>query len=428
MMDGRKDDTRMISLDYAGKNISGLINTINLKAYLSKVYHLMDNKSKPTFAVVDASTDANTKVWGGRSEIGLTIEKNVLFVGFDYSRIDKNGYRTRKMKTGAMAGKTFIDTVWQDSYISNFGMFSELRTRILEFNLMFSTRYDINYATAMTPAPSFVKMFGDPSSKYRNLSISAGIDKVISQNIQITLLLGSSKRSPNITERFINFLPIGIDNYDYIGDPLLKPEVNNSIDVIVKSKVLDGIFKGNVFYYYVNNFISAKIRSDLRPKNMGVIGVKQFTNIEMAKFWGFQLEYTSTFSRDFGFKIDLSGTKAKDAITNEPLPEIPPFEAKSTFYYGFLDGKITPELTIRAVAKKNDISTSFGETPTPGFVIVNFMMSVNYFRFVDISIGVNNIFNKTYYEHLNRRVRTTGIPIYEPGRSFFINLTTKVGE
>lgn len=427
-MDGRKDDSRVISLDYLGKNMNGLINSVNLKAYYSKVYHLMDNAFKPTIAMVDAATDANTKTYGGRSEIGLIVGENVLFVGFDYSRIEKDGFRTRKMKTGPMAGKTFIDTVWQNSYVSNLGVFSELRTGLEGFNIMLSARYDINYAGAITPAPSFARLFGGLSSKHHNFSLSAGVDKVLTSNLQVTLLFATSKRSPNISERFINFLPIGIDNYDYVGNPSLKPEVNNSVDLIVKSKLLGGIFKGDVFYYYVKDFISAKIRSDLMPKNMGVLGVKQFVNIETVKFIGFELGYVSTFSKNFGFKVDLSKTKAWDAVTGEPLPQIPPFEARSTFYYRLFNGGVTPELTIRAVSRKSDVSTSYGETPTPGFAVVNLMISVNYFKFADISIGVNNLFNKVYYEHLNRRVRTTGIPIYEPGRSFFINLIMKVGE
>jgi len=91
-------------------------------------------------------------------------------------------------------------------------------------------------------------------------------------------------------------------------------------------------------------------------------------------------------------------------------------------------GKVVPELTVRAVARKSDVSTSYGETQTPGFVLVNFVMSIDYFKFVDISLGVNNLLNKTYYEHLNRRIRTTGVPVYEPGRSFFVNLAIKLGE
>lgn len=141
----------------------------------------------------------------------------------------------------------------------------------------------------------------------------------------------------------------------------------------------------------------------------------------------FEFGYSSAFSREFGFDVNVYGTKGRNSVTGEPLPEIPPFEARANLYYGFFEGTVVPELSIRAVARKSDISQSFGETPTPGFVLVNFLVNITYFKFFDVSFGVNNLFDKAYYEHLNRRVRTTGVPIYEPGRNFFVNIKMKVG-
>ncbi len=37
--------------------------------------------------------------------------------------------------------------------------------------------------------------------------------------------------------------------------------------------------------------------------------------------------------------------------------------------------------------------------------------------------GVQNIFDKAYYEHLNRRIVGSSDPLYEAGRSFYLNLT-----
>ena len=425
-MDEIKNDTRMISLDYGLRNLSG-INSANFKVYYSKVYHLMTNEYKPTRMMMETATEAITRSSGARAEVGLLIERSILYLGFDYSRVEKEGFRTRKMLSGPMAGKTFTDSVWQKSYVNNFGVFVEYRTGIYGFNLIASARYDINYAEPREPAPTFARMFGTLYSKHHNLSASIGIDKVVSSSVQLTLLLGMSKRSPNISERFINFLPIGYDNYDYVGNPTLKPETNNSVDLIINLRALGGLLRGDLFYYHIRDFISSRVRSDLRPKNMGVLGVKQFFNIETARLWGFEFGYSSAFSREFGFDVNVYGTKGRNSVTGEPLPEIPPFEARANLYYGFFEGTVVPELSIRAVARKSDISQSFGETPTPGFVLVNFLVNITYFKFFDVSFGVNNLFDKAYYEHLNRRVRTTGVPIYEPGRNFFVNIKMKVG-
>ncbi len=425
-MDEIKDDSRTISLDYGLRNLSK-INSANFKVYYSKVYHLMTNEYKPTRMMMESATEVKTKSSGARGEIGLLFKRTILYLGFDYSRIEKDGFRTRKMLSGPMAGKTFIDSVWQKSYVSNFGFFVEYRMGIYGFNLITSARYDINYAEPREPAPTFALVFGPLYSKHHNLSASVGIDKVVTSSLQLTFLLGTSKRSPNISERFINFLPIGYDNYDYVGNPALKPETNNSVDLIFNLRMLRGLLRGDLFYYHIKDFISSRIRTDLKPKNMGVLGVKQFSNVETAELWGFEFSYSSAFSDVFGFDVNIYGTKGRNSVTGEPLPEIPPFEVRTNLYYGFFEGKIVPEIGIRAVARKSDVSQSFGETPTPGFILVNFLVNIVYFKFIDVSLGVNNLFNKVYYEHLNRRVRTTGVPIYEPGRNFFINIKMKVG-
>ena len=38
------------------------------------------------------------------------------------------------------------------------------------------------------------------------------------------------------------------------------------------------------------------------------------------------------------------------------------------------------------------------------------------------SVGIKNIANTAYYEHLNRRIIGYEEKLYEPGRSFYINL------
>jgi iron complex outermembrane recepter protein len=43
-------------------------------------------------------------------------------------------------------------------------------------------------------------------------------------------------------------------------------------------------------------------------------------------------------------------------------------------------------------------------------------------KYANITAGVNNIFDRAYYEHLNRKIIGTTGKLYEPGRVFFVNL------
>jgi len=74
---------------------------------------------------------------------------------------------------------------------------------------------------------------------------------------------------------------VGYDFYDYLGNPQLKPEINNEADIIVKySHEKAGSAEINLFGAYVQDFIYGKIvpPSEQLPLTQFVKGVKRFEN------------------------------------------------------------------------------------------------------------------------------------------------------
>ena len=423
-MDERKDDTSIFIIDYAARNVSPVVNSVNVKGYYSDVEHIMDNRDKPTSAMVDAVTDVSTSVSGFRAETGLLLNTNVLYIGIDFSQTDKSGFRTREFIAGPQQGNFLTDNVWQGASIMNAGIFGEFRTSFGDVQFITSARIDYNEGTSDDPDNAFKEIYYSMDSEFTNLSVSAGITKAISRNLEFNLFAGRGVRSPGISERYINFLPIGIDRYDYIGDPQLNPEINNNIDFGFRMHTSAGTLNGNIFYSYVQNFISPEL-TDLEGKNMDVLGVKRFTNISSATLTGFEIGYHALFGNSFRVSASAGYTYGKNNNTDEYLPEIPPLEGRATVSYSLMHGNLIPELSIRAVAGQNNISETFGESRTPGFVLANAAVRYSPLQFVDISAGVNNIFDKSFYEHLNRRSREDGSPLLEPGRVFYVNIALK---
>jgi iron complex outermembrane receptor protein len=76
----------------------------------------------------------------------------------------------------------------------------------------------------------------------------------------------------------------------------------------------------------------------------------------------------------------------------------------------------------RFVASQKHVSLSYYENETPGFVLMNLMMKYSINKTVSVSAGVQNLFNKNYYEHLNRRIVGSTEKLYEAGRNFYLNL------
>jgi outer membrane receptor protein involved in Fe transport len=75
---------------------------------------------------------------------------------------------------------------------------------------------------------------------------------------------------------------------------------------------------------------------------------------------------------------------------------------------------------------QKNISKANYEESTPDYLLVNGSIRYTLKKWATIDVGVNNIFNQSYYSHLNRRVVSSNplekIKLYEPGRVFFVNL------
>ncbi len=451
-MDERLEDTHLASLDYQVEEISGIFNSIYLKLYNSDINHQMDNKYRPVSDTVVAVSDIHAINRGFRAEGILDIKSSKINIGIDFENILKDGDRVKTMiKQPGLPVKT--EKLWNNGSILNLGFFVAYGKKLNNFDLSASIRIDRNHATSdeisiSQPNAGEIYSYGTDSiqSDFTNFSFSLGATYNFSQKLSMSLSLGRGVRSPDMTERFIILLPIGYDNFDYLGNPQLKPEANNQTDLTLKyNDDRKGAFQFNVFYSLVNNYIIGKrlAPAEQRPLSKGVIGVKQFVNGGNARFSGLELGWFSPEKYSLGIQFLASYTYATidevqrhvietgflvrdETILNDALPEIPPFESTVTIFYPFFKGKLKPELSVRMVAAQNHVSDAFYEKNTPGFTIVNFLVRYNYNKHFTVSGGVNNILDKAYYEHLNRNIIGSNNNLYEPGRVFYVNLIFRI--
>jgi iron complex outermembrane recepter protein len=421
-MDERTDDTSIFILDYAAHNVSSLVNSLTMKLYRSDVDHRMDNRDRPAAAMVDAVTDVATSVWGFRTEGGFLLHPAVLYAGIDYAQTDKSGTRRREFIAGPQQGSVRVDNVWQDASILNMGFFAEIRTTVRSLRLIAAGRIDRNDAESLNVDDTFATEYGSMTSRYTNLSLSTGATAAVSPRLEISIYGGRGVRSPSITERYINFFPVGVDRYDYIGNPLLEPEVNYSVDLGIRTRTAVGMVGTNVFYSHVKNFISSEL-TGLESRNADVLGVKRFVNISSAELTGFEIVYHTNFGPGFLMELAAGYTQGKNNDTGAWLPEIPPLEGTARFSFRIASGLPEPELTIRAVGAQRKISEAFGETESAGFVLAHLGIRYRPSSHIGIAAGIQNIFDTTYYEHLNRRNRLDGTPLHEPGRVFYLHIT-----
>ncbi len=426
-MDSPIDNSSILSVDYGVRGLSNKLMSLNAKAYYTFVDHLMSNEGRPSFKMTEALSLVNSTTWGGRLELGLKgNEKITIFVGLDARTVAKDGVRYRKVKI--MNGmpldppKEFTDLIWQDSWLYDIGAFAEANFMLGEqWDVLAGMRLDYVRSGANNPAPDFEALYGgvEPESDW-GFSITSSINYYFGKNGQMQLSVGRGERPANLLERYINHFTVGMDAYEYVGNPGLKPEVNNQADLTVKAAPGRFFWKVNVFYSLFRNFISSVVDESLPRKYMPgtePLYAKRFVNIDHAWQMGFEAEIGYHFTDAFSVRMGAYYTFAQNVDFDEPLPEIPPLTGLFSLKYEKKHYDI--ELRGRMVAKQDRVAPSFDEAESPGFSVLDLLGSYSPVKSLDFTFALKNMFNANYYEHLSRPYKNqseTGM-FYEPGIS-----------
>ncbi|HFS67789.1 MAG TPA: TonB-dependent receptor [Flavobacteriia bacterium] len=426
-MDSPYDNSYLANLDYKVDQISNIINSVTVKSYFSKVDHLMTNENRPNFGMVAASTNVFSTTYGGKAEVSISPnDQSMLFTGIDADFTGRTGDRIKLVKVmNGMALPTpikKIEKVWQDAQINILGAFAEYKYL---FNgrttLTTGLRSDFVSAGINDPAQQMTDLYGEIKTK-NEVNISGNISvKHKIKNGQIQLAFGRGTKTASMIERFINHFSIGVDPYEYIGNPNLKPEINNQVELSFQKQFSQIELGGSVFYSYIQDYITAFVNTNIPRLYMPMMQpqfTKQFINVDKAVQSGFEFYFNYHATNYLSFNTDVSYTYAQNKEFNEPLPQIQPMTANiNTVYekknYWF-------KLHAHFVARQDRIATSFAENETPSYALFDFSAGIKPTKNLSLGASVLNIFDKAYYDHLNFSYKNADAlngKIYEPGRN-----------
>ncbi len=423
-MDLRKDDTWLVNAHHDIQINRGSLESWNTTVFGSFVDHLMDNLLKPLDPrMMNASTAAQTYHHGGRTEGTWQFASSKFYGGMDLRIEGAKGIRERTFLMGPKAGNTVEDNAWQNGRITKTGLFGEYHLTANRLHYLFSGRLELNNANVSDPGEKFLQVNPKTEINQLNPSFSIGAQKTMAKHWTTGIWLGRAQRSGSLTERYINYFPVGQDPYEMLGNPLLSPEVNNQMDVTLEWKTQRSAINIDVFGSYLQNYISSVIDTSLSPVLPTSPGVRQYVNIDKALKTGFELSWTQRLPLNLHQQIAVAYTYAQDLELDEPLPEISPMDVRYVLSGNHLKGKLIPEIAFRYVMEQSRISEEFGETATPSFALLDVKVRYNITNDFRVNAGINNLLDKNYYEHLNRSLRGTQDPIYAPGRNAFINMS-----
>jgi iron complex outermembrane receptor protein len=223
---------------------------------------------------------------------------------------------------------------------------------------------------------------------------------------------------PDAQERYFALAPMTGNRW--VGNPELKPSKNTELDLGIKHSTDKALIKATAFYSYVQDYIT--VHKQFSPDN-----ARSYENVN-AQFFGGEVDLRLSLTQGlflFGGMSYVQArkeTKPEKNINSSNVAEIPPLKTRLALRYdkGMYFGEVETILS----TTQDRVDTDLNEQRTSGYGVVNIKVGGNFKGFT-INAGIDNVFDKKYFEHLSYLRSPFAMPpsvkVPEPGRTFYIN-------
>jgi len=254
-----------------------------------------------------------------------------------------------------------------------------------------------------------------------NIDIALNTQTILSPNVTFSAGVGLKNRAPSYQERYL-WTPMestgGLaDGHTYIGDINLKSETAYQVDLGLTYQDDKLMLAPHVFYQSIDDYIqgtpmgmadmSAKMLANMMSGDTNPL---KFSNVD-AKLYGIDLNGYYHVSEQIGLSTIISYVQGERRDIDDNLYRIAPLNGQINVSYSGDDWMVKTSLVVSA--KQNDVSSTNGEQKTAGYGVVN--IDAQYFVNNDLALrlGVDNLLDKNYQNHLGgyNRVKGTEIPV-----------------
>ena len=430
MMDGSQFDRDSYAVKFERAHLSPVVEKLTLNFNHNTIDHIMDNYTFRPGGVM--GTDVKRVQYGVRAVTDLKFSpKDSGAVGIDL-RHDAHYF--------AEAHKRLKGSFNNDMDIKNFGIFLEYNRDLTERSrLLTGLRYDrteTDYHNA--------RFRNGRGMLMRDLVPGSASDHAVSgfvrwentakkQPLTFYVGLGHAERPADYWEAYHTWAAYSNRVNGQTASPsATRPakEKNTQLD-------LGWVYTGektnaslSLYYAHIDDFILRKPQI-----GMGPTARTPYANVD-ARLYGFEAEVTRTVSPLWTLGASLAYTRGDDRTNDAPLPQIAPLEANLTAKYSHK--KAEANAVWRLVSKQNRYHKGYGSVtgtdygPTGGFGILSLSLAYRPDENLTFSLGVDNLFNKTYAEFVNYREEaipalgiSAGGHITEPGRTLWFKSNYK---
>jgi iron complex outermembrane receptor protein len=370
-MDAESDDSDIFNLEYTIDLNKVYSKRLTLEAYTSRVDHPMSTKYRNAGAVNYRTNHMKSKITGIKLKDELELSGGILNMGIDTSKRVWDGiYYMTNVATGAITIQT---SSLPDVHTQNVGLFAEYKKSIENVDLAFGLRYDTTDIEAKSLASTST---ANKDNDYQALNANIRATLNMSENLSYFAGFGKASRVPDAKELY----------WGTTAQADLEQTTNYQFDIGMKQDFDSFGYKAKVFYSMLDDYIYYNATT------------KKYTNLD-ATIYGASLDGYYAVNNNLTLDATLSYLKGQkdDALANQDdkdLADIAPL--KVTFGIDYVQGQHSIGTNITISDKWSDYDEDNGEQEIDSYTVVDAKYNYKYNKNINISIGVDNIFDETY--------------------------------
>lgn len=406
-MDGTQFRRDSLGLRLQKQNITPWLSKVEAQIYRNEADHLMDNFQRRPLPPGKMAMASNVKrvVTGGR--IAATLQPTPALtadIGLDLQR------NTHEGRSGM--GMSYLNKPWvRDAKFANLGLFSELRWQAAPSTLWVGG-LRLDRAQAWD--------YRNPASTHKRdeSALPSGFvrwEHTLASGATTYIGLGHVQRFPDYWELISpgNSTPAAGNAF-----ATLEPEKTTQLDVGANWKGQNWQFWTSAYAGMVRDFILFDYASN----------PSKARNID-ARTAGFELGGSYKLAPAWTAQATVAYTWGSNRSDGTALPQMPPLEARLGLDYA--QGPWTAGALWRLVAAQHRYTQDQGNVvgrdmgASSGFGVLSLHASYRVQRQLKITVGVDNLLDKTYAEHLNLAGNAgfgfpANIRLNEPGRTLWL--------
>ncbi len=215
----------------------------------------------------------------------------------------------------------------------------------------------------------------DRNERYgENDSGSIYVAKPLPENQQLFFSYGRAFKAPTFNDSVLV-----APEFAYFGNLDIEPEKSRSVEIGYSKQWANTAFDLSVYKTEMINLIQ------LTPTFSTV------ENVGEAELFGGELAVTrKTKTIDYG--ASLSYVDAKNKITNERLTRRP-----RAIFNSFVTARVSDDLSLSGAWRAEDTRNQTATTTTAGFGLIDLGLDYNISQSSQLSIDINNLFDKEYF-------------------------------